>query len=353
MSGDREDGLIGSNPSRDFDRDVISAPSSAEASQEDLRAIITSIARASHDIADLVSLGRLAPPHMRSKPSNGSGPGDLERGPAANARRMLVDNLNKGLVRDLYCAGEAETIPLDEAGRYAVTIDPLEGTPDPDANLPFGTIFSISLADEGASGGVAPLAAGFIHYGPQTNLVLTMGAGVFIFNLDRPERTYRLAAEHVKIPPDVREWAIDATKRPRWPSSIRALIDEYLEEADAPGALPAYMRWTGSLTADAYRILRRGGVYLCPEDDQPGREHSCPNFRHAARPIAFIIEQAGGCATTGYQRLVERPAKSATERIPMIFGSCELVQRIERLHALPESSFDESPLFRKRGLFRV
>lgn len=337
-----------------FDRDVISSASGEAEVQADLRGIITAIARASHDIADLVSLGRLAPPRGRL---GANGAIDVETNAALNARHILIEHLDGGCVDTLHCAGEEDAIRLDTAGGscggrlYAVSIDPLEGAPDPDANLPFGTIFCIAAA-EGAPG-EAPLAAGFIHYGPQTNLVLALGAGVHIFNLDRPTRTYRLAAENVRIPDQPREWAIDATKRGRWPGAIRALIDEHLEEADTPGGVGADMRWTGSITSDAYRILRRGGVYICPEDDQPGREESAPNLRHAARPIAFIVEQAGGCATTGDRRVVDMEASSATQRTPMIFGSCCLVERFKRLHALPESLFDGSPLFRKRGLFRV
>ena len=337
--------------SRDFDRDVMSAASGTDPSLDDLRGIITAIARASHEIAELVSLGELAlAPNRHPAFAHAI---EAETAAAARARQILVDHLSLGQVQALYCAGDVDPIMLDEAGLYVVTIDPLEGTPDADANLPFGTIFSIAPASDAPWRGKTPPVAGFIHYGPQTNLVLTLGAGVHIFYLDRPARTYRLAAENVKIPEQIREWAIDATKRGRWSPMIRSLIDEQLEEADAPGAVSTDMRWTGSLTADAYRILRRGGVYLCPEDDQPGREDACPNLRHAARPIAFVIEQAGGRATTGYGSVTDADTVGGMARTPLIFGSRGMVERIERLHALPESTFGRSPLFRKRGLFRL
>ena len=332
--------------SQDFDSDVMSASTGAGTSHDDVRTIITAIARASHAIAELVSLGELA-----FVPGQAGSADAIAR--AAIARHILVEHLTPTRVKTLYCAGDAEPATLDQDGPYVVTIDPLEGAPDAEANLPFGTIFSICRATDAPSRDTAPAAAGFIHYGPQTNLVISLGAGVHIFYLDRSVRTYRLAAENVRIPEEIREWAIDATKRGRWSPLIRSLIDEQLEAADAPGAAPTDMRWTGSLTADAYRILRRGGVYLCPEDDQPGRENACPNLRYAARPIAFIIEQAGGRATTGTANITHAAAVNDKGRTPFIFGSSAMVSRIERLHALPESTFDRSPLFRQRGLFRA
>ena len=112
------------------------------------------------------------------------------------------------------------------------------------------------------------------------------------------------------------------------------------------------MRWIGSLVAEAYRILNRGGVFLYPGDMRKGYREGRLRLLYEAHPIAFIVEQAGGKASTGRARILDLVAKTIHQRTPLIFGAAAKVEHIERLHAAPEGRADTSPLFGRRGLFR-
>jgi fructose-1,6-bisphosphatase I len=112
------------------------------------------------------------------------------------------------------------------------------------------------------------------------------------------------------------------------------------------------MRWTGSLVGEALRILTRGGVYLDPADQRPEQREGRASLLFEARPIAFVMEQAGGKASTGRERILDRSVVSLDQTTPLIFGAAAKVDRILRLHASPEGRAERSPLFGRRGLFR-
>ena len=319
--------------------------------RDELGAIVAAIAGASMQIADFVALGRIVPREDETRAIEI----ETDNAPAARARRIITHWLRGEGVREIVCAGRAAAEGLDPAGTYSVAIDPLDGASNLDTNMALGTIFSVTYAGDASRprAGKAQLAAGFVVYGPQTNLVLTMGDGVDVFTLDRRDGTYRLAVEGIKVPTTTREYAIDSSNYRHWPSAVRSLIDDHREEAAEPGAETFNMRWIGSLVAEAYRILVRGGVFLCPPDKRPGEHRGCQRLVSAAHPIAFIMEQAGARATTGHERIMDRATTRLDQRTPFIFGSRDAVERIERLHTLPESFSETSPLFQKRGLFRI
>jgi len=132
---------------------------------------------------------------------------------------------------------------------------------------------------------------------------------------------------------------------------VRAYVEDCLEGAEGPRSRNLNMRWVGSVVADVYRILVRGGVYLYPEDSREGYEHGRLRLLYEANPVAFLIEQAGGAAIDGFHRILEIKPTSIHVRTPLIFGSKDKVERIA-LYYSDGSASQRAPLFGKRGLWR-
>lgn len=271
-------------------------------------------------------------------------------GPAMNA--ILHDALGDGLAASSgYADGRslAQTFP---DVNLAVTMDPLNGA-DLDANVPVGTIFSIwpstnePAAPAWLGKGSEQLAAGFAIYGPRTALVLTVRQGVQIFTLDIRTSQFNLTGPAVRVPRRTYEYAVNAAHYRHWDRTIREYVDDCLN-----GVVAFNMRWTGSLVAEAYRVLVRGGICLYPRDTQPGCEQGPLRRVHEANPIALLMEEAGGAATDGSARVLEMPASSLRERSPLVFGSADEVDRVRRHHTELCLGYGRSPLFANRGLFQ-
>jgi fructose-1,6-bisphosphatase I len=247
----------------------------------------------------------------------------------------------------------------DREAKICVAIDPLDGSSNIDINMTVGTIFSILPAPDDLAlafhqRGSAQLAAGFVTYGPQTSLVLTLGDGVDIFTLDRKSGCFRLARSAVQISEAGEEFAINASNRRHWDPPVRAFIDECLAGVEGLANHVFYMLWFGSLVAETYRILTRGGVFLYPSDARPGYGDGRLRLTYEAHPMAYIIEQAGGSASTGRERILDLSAQSLHQRVPLIMGSSNEVRRVEELHCDPLLVASVSaPLFARRGFFRL
>jgi fructose-1,6-bisphosphatase I/sedoheptulose-1,7-bisphosphatase len=250
-------------------------------------------------------------------------------------------------------------------GKYLLVFHPLDGSSNIDANISVGTIFSILRSpDPGAEPrvehflqpGTAQVCAGFALYGPSTMLILTTGDGVDGFTLDRDIGAFILTHPQLRIPEDCGEFAINASNERFWEPPVRRYISECLAGRTGPRGRDFNMRWIASLVAETYRILARGGVFLYPKD---GKEPAMPGrlrLMYECNPIAFIVEQAGGGASTGRERVMELQPTGLHQRAPLILGSRNEVERIERYHrdraGGPQPPFDDS-LFNTRSLFRV
>jgi fructose-1,6-bisphosphatase I len=248
-----------------------------------------------------------------------------------------------------------EPADLDATGRLAIAIDPLDGSSNIDVNVPVGTIFGLYPAEPTPEAsflrrGADLLAAGYAIYGPQTALVASFGQGVQKYVLDCGAGTFRLVAEGLQIPAASTEYAINASNYRHWPRPIRAYIDDCLAGAEGPHARDFNMRWIASLVAEVHRIVTRGGLFLYPSDARPGYAQGRLRRVYECAPVAFLIEQAGGRATDGCDRLLDQRAASLHERTPFVFGSAEKVERVAAYHDLPDA--ETSALFGRRGLFR-
>ena len=246
-------------------------------------------------------------------------------------------------------------------GKYLLVFDPLDGSGDIDVNMCVGTIFSVlrsprpgvqPQAADFLQPGTEQVCAGFALYGPSTMLVLTTGDGVDGFTLDRDIGAFVLTHPKMRVPAEASEFAINSSNERFWEPPVRRYVAECLAGRTGPRGKDFNMRWIASLVAEAFRILSRGGVFLYPADskDLPGRLR----LMYEGNPIAFIIEQAGGLASTGRERLMEVVPQDLHQKVPVIFGSraeVELIERYHRDHAEP--STDDFSLFNTRSLFRA
>ncbi|MXN63978.1 class 1 fructose-bisphosphatase [Stappia sp. GBMRC 2046] len=258
-----------------------------------------------------------------------------------------------------YYASEelAHPVSVDQSSEIAIAIDPLDGSSNIDTNVSIGTIFSIlpSKEDEASTftqPGNCQLAAGFFIYGPQLALALTLGQGTSVFVYSARLEAFVEAYPKLAIPPDAREFAVNTSNYRHWDEAVRLYIDDCLKGAEGPREKDFNMRWIASLVADTYRILIRGGVFFYPGDGRKGYSAGRLRLVYEANPISMLIEQAGGKATDGTSRVLDKVPTGLHQRSPLAFGSVKEVDKIARYLADPSAIGNRHPLFGNRGLFR-
>ena len=253
-----------------------------------------------------------------------------------------------------------------QRGKYLLVFDPLDGSSNIDVNVTVGSIFSILRAPQDVidSGrdvveadflqpGTQQLAAGYALYGPTTMLVLTVGNGVAGFTLDPNLGQFMLTHPNLQVPEDTQEFAINSSNSRFWEAPVKRYVDECLAGKTGPRSKDFNMRWIASMVAEAHRILMRGGVFMYPRDTKDPSKPGRLRLLYEANPIAMVMEQAGGRASTGREPMLSVQPTSLHQRIGLVFGSKHEVERIERYHAEPQPYKEEaSPLFNERSLFR-
>lgn len=250
-------------------------------------------------------------------------------------------------------------------GKYLLTFDPLNGSGNLDINFQTGTIFSILKApdvkrkpkvEDFLQPGSEIVCAGLVQYGASTRLIFTTGHGVDGFTLDREIGEYVLTHPQMTIPKESTTFAINASNEKYWEPPVRRYVQECMAGKEGPRGKDFGMRWVASLVSEAYRILTRGGVFLYPHDERTRDQGGRLGLIYEANPIAFIIEQAGGAAITGRNRILEITPSELHQRAPFIFGSKREVERLHRYHQeyIEGKDLDsyDMPLFSSRSLFR-
>ena len=339
-------------------QDSLKAFLSDWAGQDDVkRAVmhaVIGIASAGRRLSALVSEG----PHGTDRASvvgNNLG-GDAQKALDVQSHDIVAEELRSNGV-GLFCSEEADEAELLNAdGLVAVATDPLDGSSNIDCNVSIGTIFSVMPMAGGANPFFRPgreqLAAGYVIYGPHTDLVFTLGDGTLIFTLDRFSGVYRFASGGMTIPATTGEFAINASNYRHWSPSIRRYFDDCLHGASGPRERDFNMRWIASLVAEASRVLSRGGVFLYPCDNRRGYAAGRLRLVYEANPIAMVIEQAGGRATDGTRRILDIPPVDLHQRTGLVFGSADEVATVAFYESNPQTA-EDSPLFGYRGLFRA
>ena len=231
-------------------------------------------------------------------------------------------------------------------GEYLLLFDPLDGSSNIDVNVSIGTIFSVLKCPEGADlstpeasetaflqPGTAQVAAGYAVYGPTTLLVLTVGDGVAVFTLDREQGGFVLTQENVRIPADTTEFAINMANQRHWEAPVQRYVAEMQLGKEGPLGKDYNMRWVGSMVADVHRIMTRGGIFMYPLDAKTRDKGGKLRLMYEANPMALLIEQAGGAASTGYRRILDIDPEKLHQRVPVILGSKNEVDRVVGFHA--------------------
>ena len=245
-------------------------------------------------------------------------------------------------------------------GKYLLMFDPLDGSSNIDVNVAVGSIFSIvrapapgadALAKDFLQPGTRQVCAGYAIYGPSTMLVLTLGKGTHAFTLEPMLGEWVLSHPNLQIPTSTREFAINASNSRFWEPAVKRYVDECMAGQTGPRGADFNMRWIASLVAETHRILMRGGVFMYPRDSKDPGKPGRLRLLYEANPISFLIEQAGGWASNGRERLLQVQPESLHQRIGLVFGSAQEVERIEAYHREEPLDTYSSPLFGKRGLF--
>ena len=309
----------------------------------ELRLLLEVVARACKSIGFAVGKGALADVLGSADQENVQG--EMQKKLDVISNEVLLETNEWGGHLAAMASEEMETIhqipnryPM---GEYLLLFDPLDGSSNIDVNVSIGTIFSVLKAPEGMKTpteqdflqpGAKQVAAGYALYGPQSILVLTTGNGVVCFTLDREMGAWKLTERDIKIPDETKEFAINASNARHWYAPVRRYIDELLAGRDGVRDKDFNMRWVASMVADVHRVLSRGGIFMYPADardpDKPGKLR----LMYEANPMAFIIEQAGGAATNGVQRIMDIQPEKLHERVAVFLGSKEEVARVSSYH---------------------
>jgi fructose-1,6-bisphosphatase I len=319
---------------------------------------VTALAAACRDIAALIAVGPFVG-DFAARQQQGVG-GDFQTELDLRANDLLVKALAQAPVAAVVSEEMDAPLPLTSGAAINVALDPLDGSSNIETDVSIGTIFSLLPAPPGSSGtepagflrpGREQVAAGYVIYGPQTVLALTLGSGTDLFTLDPARGKFVRTRANVSVPPQAHEFAINASNYRHWDMPVQTWFNDCLAGADGPRAENFNMRWIASMVAEAHRILVRGGVYIYPGDARQGYRNGRLRLIYEANPIAFLMEQADGQGSTGRERILDRVPRLLHERVPFVFGAREEVEWIERYHLGNAPKGEISPLFAQRGLF--
>jgi fructose-1,6-bisphosphatase I len=322
-----------------------------QAVSAEVRLLIETVARACKAIGHAVSKGALGGVLGTLNTENVQG--EVQKKLDVMSNEILLEANEWGGHLAAMASEEMKTIHLIPKrypkGEYLLLFDPLDGSSNIDVNVSIGTIFSVLHAPHHASGrdvnekdflqaGATQVAAGYAVYGPQTMLVLTVGTGVVGFTLDKEMGSWVLTSEDIVIPEETAEFAINMSNMRHWEEPVKRYIDDCL--AGKSGALGKdyNMRWVASMVADVHRILTRGGIFMYPRDERPSSKAGKLRLMYEANPMSFIVEQAGGAAIDGTQRILDVKPHSLHQRIGVILGSKREVERVQRYHQEAEQA---------------
>lgn len=221
-----------------------------------------------------------------------------------------------------------------QKGKYVVAFDPLDGSSNIDVNVSIGTIFSIyrrvsttgpAILEDFLQPGNKQVAAGYVIYGSSTMLVYTTGNGVNGFTLEPSIGEFCLSHPDIKTPEDGRLYSFNEGNYNTFSKGLQKYCDWVKEEDPATGR-PYSCRYIASMVADIHRNLIKGGVFCYPATQ--GSPNGKLRLLYECNPMAFIVEQAGGIASTGYQRIMDIQPESLHQRVPALMGSKKMVQKV-------------------------
>jgi fructose-1,6-bisphosphatase I len=345
---------------------IIDAQRRAVDPQPALTSLLNDIQTACKLIALAASRGALAPEAVATEVNAA---GDQQKPLDVTANAIMVSTCEwGGQLAGMVSEEMQEPYQIPDRyprGRHLLVFDPLDGSSNIDVNVPVGTIFSVLRCPDGVEHpaaadflqpGTAQVAAGYAIYGPVTMMVLTLGDGVHGFTLDREIGAFALTHPGMTIPPATREFAVNVSNERFWEAPVRRYVAECIDGEAGPRGARFNMRWIASMVAEVHRILMRGGLFMYPLGSAESAQAARLRLLYEASPMAMIVEQAGGRASTGRGRLLDLVPSGIHQRVPVILGSAEEVDRLDRYHAGHDRGDDpvfDAPLLKARSLFRT
>jgi fructose-1,6-bisphosphatase I/sedoheptulose-1,7-bisphosphatase len=336
-----------------------------EGNSGDFTALLNYVRLACKRISFIVGRGALAGAHGSAQAVNVQGETQMKLDIMSNDIFLRTSEYG-GHLAGMVSEELDEPYHIPEAyprGQYLLSFDPLDGSSNIDINAPVGSIFSVLKAPRGTEkpitadflqAGVKQLCAGYAIYGATTMLVFTVGRGVHGFTLDRGFGEFILTHPDMRIPAEASEFAINASNDRFWEPPVKRYVVECLAGQGGLRAKDFNMRWIASLVAEVHRILIRGGLFMYPKDTKDPLRPGRLRLLYEANPMAMIVEQAGGAASTGRGRILELEPTDIHQRVPLILGCRAEVERLEQYHHEHEQGLDRiysSPLFKERSLF--
>lgn len=309
----------------------------------DFTLLLDDIARACKAISHAVNRGALA--GILGSAGSENVQGEVQEKLDVLSNDLFVGALDwTGRLAGMVSEENDEVIPIPAQypkGRYLICYDPLDGSSNIKVNLSVGSIFSILRCPEGVTEpvekdflqpGTQQVCAGFCIYGPSTIMVLTTGNGVNAFTLDNEVGEFVLTHPDIRIPEDSAEFAINMSNHRFWEEPVRRYVDECVKGKAGGREKDFNMRWLASMVAEVYRVLTRGGLFTYPMDEKLKAKGGRLRLLYEANPMAFIVEQAGGVASTGRERILDIQPTGIHQRVPVILGSKNEVERLVSYH---------------------
>ena len=303
----------------------------------ELGSVINSICQACVSISAQVRVGALS--GILGSAGSGNIQGEEQKKLDVIANNTLVGILQQNpAVAGLASEEEDSFVAANADGGYLVLFDPLDGSSNIDVNISIGTIFSVLAKPSGSldtasflQPGRAQVASGYVLYGPQTLLVLTLGHGIAVFTLNH-EHQFVLTQSNPIIPPATQEFAINMSNQRHWQAPVQDYIGELLAGDTGVRGKNYNMRWVASMVAEVHRILMRGGVFLYPQDArEPGKPGKL-RLMYEANPLSLLVEQAGGAATNAHTRMLDIQPEGLHQRVAVVLGSKNEVDYISAKH---------------------
>ncbi len=309
----------------------------------ELRLLIEVVARAVKAISVNISKGALA--GVLGEAGTDNVQGEAQKKLDVIANEILLQANEWGGHLAAMASEEVETvhqIPFDyPKGGFLLLFDPLDGSSNIDVNISVGTIFSVlrnppdstePTEDDFLQPGREQVAAGYAVYGPSTQFVLTVGKGVHGFTLDREMGSFIYTQPFMTIPADTQEFAINASNARYWEPPVKRYVDEMTLGESGPLGKEYNMRWVASMVADVHRVLTRGGIFMYPLDEKCRDKGGKLRLMYEANPMAMLVEQAGGAASTGREPILDVQPSQLHQRVPVILGSRNEVERVVGYH---------------------
>ena len=303
----------------------------------ELTSTVESIVAACVEISRNVRLGALS--GVLGEAGTGNIQGEAQKKLDVIANQILMDTLRKNPnVAGLASEEEDDFVAAAESGGYLVLFDPLDGSSNIDVNISIGTIFSVLKKPQGSlhaesflQKGSEQVAAGYVLYGPQTQLVITFNHGVYVFTLNEGGY-FVLTQQEPQVPVQTKEFAINASNQRHWLPPVQQYIAELLAGETGVRGKNYNMRWVASMVAEVHRILMRGGVFMYPKDKRDPAKPGKLRLMYEANPLALVLREAGGACCDARQDMLDIQPLALHQRVAVVLGSREEVEYLRRLH---------------------